>query len=129
MSLKPKGSTILTYEQVLNKAVEAGKMASFTINENDTLHTSLRAAVWFLQALEGLTENDDPEAIADGRAWRISYQYGTQKVVLGIYSIYELGDYTRGRRDYVKRKYKGAVRAHRRSQRLAAQAQKGGLAA
>lgn len=116
-------------ERALNKLVEAGKMASFTINENDTLHTSLRAAVWFLQALEGLPENHDPEAIAEGWAWRISYQYGTQKVVLGIYSIHELGDYTRGRRDYVKRKYKDAVRRVNRFTRLAAQAQKGGLAA
>lgn len=132
MSIKPQNSAALTYGQVLQSLVEAGKMASFTIHwddEADPVPVSLRAAVWFLQHLEGIPESYDPEALASGVALQISYQYGTHKAVLGTYHICELGAFLRGRRDYLKRKYRDAVRAVRRKNlAIIAQVQKGGAA-
>lgn len=119
----------ITAERVYAKMVEAGKMAAFTVHWESgakNIPVSLRAAVWFLQCLEGKIEAHDPEAVADWRAVPISYQYGTHKAVLGTYYIDELEDFLRGRAAYTKRKWKDAERRMRRAQRVLAQ--KGGAA-
>lgn len=109
-------------------AVEAGKMASFTIGPDIPLHTtpvSLRAAVWLLQSLEGKIESYDPAALVNGDAVRVAYQYGTHKAVLGTFSIYEIDKFLFGMLAYQRRKWKQAVRKARRVERKEA-IQKGG---
>lgn len=128
MSIQPKGSVILTYEQALANMVKAGKMASFTIHwddESDALPVSLRAAVWFLQNLEGVAEDHNPEALASGEALQVSYQYGTHKAVLGTYCVYEIDGFLFGLLAYTRRKWRYAERQVKRAQ----QAKKGGLVA
>lgn len=120
------------FEQALQQLVEAGKMASFTVHWESgpiTMHVSLRAAVWFLQALEGVPESFSLEAIGSWQALPVSYQYGTHKATLGVYQIDELEVFLRGRAAYQRRKYRDAVRAVRRKNlAIIAQAQKGGVA-
>lgn len=121
MSTQPQNNARLAAEQVLAKQVEAGKMASFTMHQGhgaDTTAVSLRAAVWLLQSLEGKLENYKPDAVAQGNAVRIEYQYGKHSVVLGAYSIYETADFFTGMLGYCKRKWKQAERKVRYHERL-----------
>jgi len=117
-----------TYEQALNAQVEAGQLVAFIVcrgEREESTPVSQRAAVWLLQALEGKLENYEPDAVAQGDAVRIEYQYGTHRAVLGTYSRLETYGFFRGLMGYCKRKYKDAIRKAWACQRREA-AKKGG---
>jgi hypothetical protein len=121
----------LTSEQKMQRRVDAGKLVGFIIHESNRTMlypVSPRAAVWLLQALEGKLESHERDAIAEGRAVQVEYQYGTHRAVLGTYSGLELYDFWRGILGYCKRKWKDAHRKNLAAQRELAAAKKGGAA-
>lgn len=129
MSTQPQNSTTLTMGQALALQVKAGKLASFTLCRAAgpaDYPVSLRAAVWLLQSLEGQLESYEPDAVAQGNAVRIEYQYGTHYAVLGTYSSYEIQGFLHGILHYCKRKWKQAERKVRYHERLRLAAKKGG---
>lgn len=132
MSTRPQGNSAYTPKELASLAVQAGKMASFTVvgaeKSISCVVVSLRTAVWLLQSLEGKIEAHDRQAVAKGEVVRVVYQYGWHEAVLGNYSVYEIDGFLFGLLAYTRRKYRDTDRRAKRMERAQAQAKKGGLA-